>query len=64
MRCATCDGFPCRVGAKSDAEVRAIDPALATGSARLATGVRVDRLVTDGSGRRVVEAVGVGPTGR
>ena len=63
LRCATCDGFPCRVGAKSDAEVRAIDPALATGSARLATGVRIERLVTDGSGRRVVEAVGTGPDG-
>ena len=63
MRCATCDGFPCRLGAKSDAEVCAVDPALATGSARLATGVRVERLVTDGSGRRVVEAVGVGPNG-
>ena len=63
VRCATCDGFPCRLGAKSDAEVCAVDPALATGSARLATGVRVERLVTDGSGRRVVEAVGVGPDG-
>ena len=31
LRCATCDGFPCRVGAKSDAEVCAVDPALATG---------------------------------
>ena len=61
VRCATCDGFPCRLGAKSDAEVCAVDPALATGSARLATGVRVERLVTDASGRRVVEAVGVGP---
>ena len=63
VRCATCDGFPCRLGAKSDAEVCAVDPALATGSARLATGVPVERLVTDGSGRRVVEAVGVGPNG-
>ena len=63
VRCATCDGFPCRLGAKSDAEVCAVDPALATGSARLATGVRVERLVTDASGRRVVEAVGVGPDG-
>jgi len=63
VRCATCDGFPCRLGAKSDAEVCAVDPALATGSARLATGVRVERLVTDGSGRRVVAAVGVGPNG-
>jgi choline dehydrogenase-like flavoprotein len=63
VRCATCDGFPCRLGAKSDAEVCAVDPALATGSARLATSVRVDRLVTDGPGGRVVEAVGVGPSG-
>ena len=63
VRCATCDGFPCRLGAKSDAEVCAVDPALATGSARLATGVRVDRLVTDGSGRRVVKAVGFGAEG-
>ena len=63
VRCATCDGFPCRLGAKSDAEVCAIDPALATGSARLATGVRVERLVTDGSGRRVTQALGVGPSG-
>ena len=63
VRCATCDGFPCRLGAKSDAEVCAVDPALATGSARLATSVRVDRLVTDGPGRRVVEAGGVGPSG-
>ena len=63
VRCATCDGFPCRLGAKSDAEVCAVDPALATGSARLSTGVRVERLVTDASGRRVVEAVGVGPDG-
>ena len=47
VRCATCDGFPCRLGAKSDAEVCAIDPALATGSARLATGVRV-RATGDG----------------
>ena len=29
IRCATCDGFPCRLGAKSDAETCAIDPALA-----------------------------------
>jgi choline dehydrogenase-like flavoprotein len=53
IRCATCDGFPCRVGAKSDAETCGVDPALATGNARLETGVRVRRLVADSSGRRV-----------
>lgn len=63
IRCGTCDGFPCRVGAKSDAETCAIDPALATGNARLATGLTVRRLVTDGTGRRVVAAVATGPDG-
>jgi choline dehydrogenase-like flavoprotein len=53
IRCGTCDGFPCKLGAKSDAETCGIDPALATGNARLASGVRVRRIVTDGSGRRV-----------
>jgi choline dehydrogenase-like flavoprotein len=51
VRCGTCDGFPCKLGAKSDAETRGIDPALETGNARLATGVRVQRIVR--SGRRV-----------
>ena len=53
IRCATCDGFPCRIGAKSDAETCAIDPALADSGLRLATGSHVRRIVTDGSGRRV-----------
>ena len=44
IRCATCDGFPCRVGAKWDAETCALDPALADRAARLATGLRVRRL--------------------
>jgi choline dehydrogenase-like flavoprotein len=41
------------VGAKSDAETCGIDPALATGNARLVTGLRVRRIVTDNGGRRV-----------
>jgi choline dehydrogenase-like flavoprotein len=53
IRCATCDGFPCRLGAKSDAETCGIDPALATGNARLVTGARVRRIATDRSGKRV-----------
>ena len=51
IRCGTCDGFPCKLGAKSDAETCGIEPALATGNARLATGLRVRRIVADG--RRV-----------
>jgi len=53
IRCGTCDGFPCKVGAKSDAETCGVDPAIATGHARLLTGVRVRRIVTGGNGRRV-----------
>ncbi len=53
IRCATCDGFPCRLGAKSDAETCALDPAIATGSVDLVTGARVRRIVPAGHGRRV-----------
>jgi choline dehydrogenase-like flavoprotein len=63
IRCATCDGFPCPYGAKSDAETCGIDPALATGHARLETGVRARRIVTDASGRRVDHVVADGPHG-
>ena len=63
VRSSTCDGFPCARGAKSDAETCGIDPALATGHARLATGVRVTRLVTNGSGRRVERLLAEGPEG-
>ncbi len=63
IRCATCDGFPCLLGAKSDAETCAVDPALATGHARLETGVRVRRIVADRSGRRVDHLIADGPDG-
>src|SRR5215203_4327752 len=64
IRCATCDGFPCRIGAKSDAETCALDPAIAEGTGlRLATGMRVRRIVTDGPGRRVTHLVVEGPDG-
>ena len=63
IRCATCDGFPCRVGAKSDAETVGIDPALETGKARLLSGVRVTRLVTEGSAGRVSHLEAQGANG-
>jgi choline dehydrogenase-like flavoprotein len=63
IRTPTCDGFPCARGAKSDAETCAIDPALATGNARPATGVLVGRIATDGTGRRVSRLLADGPEG-
>ena len=57
IRCGTCDGFPCRWNAKSDAEICALEPALATGRVRLVEGAYVDRIETDSSGR-IVRAIG------
>lgn len=54
--CKTCDGFPCQLGAKSDAETRGVDVAVERG-ATLHTGIKVKRLVTDSArGQRVVAA--------
>jgi choline dehydrogenase-like flavoprotein len=54
VRCRTCDGFACKLGAKNDAEVRLVDPAIATGNVDLVLETLVHRLVTDQSGRKVV----------
>lgn len=52
-RCNRCDGFPCLVHAKSDAEVVGIRPALAAPTLSLLTRALVRRLHTDASGRSV-----------
>jgi len=53
IRCATCDGFPCLVQAKSDAEMQGVRPALEHRNVALLTGARAIRLRTDGTGRSV-----------
>ena len=53
IRCATCDGHPCLVNAKSDAQVCAIDPALEFPNVTLLTRAMVRRLVTSSSGREI-----------
>ena len=53
IRCGTCDGFPCLVSAKADAQVCAVDPALKSPNVTLMTNTYVEKLATDGSGRRV-----------
>ena len=53
IRCRTCDGFACKLGAKNDAEVRLVDPALETGNVDLILETYVHRLLTDASGRKV-----------
>lgn len=53
LRCNTCDGFPCLVHAKSDAEVCCIEPALAHPNVTLLTHASVERLDTTASGREI-----------
>ena len=53
IRCETCDGFPCLVDAKSDAQVCAVDPALQYDNVTLKTDAYVERLETSPSGREI-----------
>jgi choline dehydrogenase-like flavoprotein len=57
IRCATCDGYPCLVHAKSDAEVIAVRPVLDRDNVTLLTGAEVTRLETDDRGRTVTGVV-------
>lgn len=53
IRCATCDGFPCLLHAKSDAEIACLRPALEHSNVQLMRHACVERLETDASGREV-----------
>ena len=53
IRCKTCDGFVCKVDAKSDAEINALNPAIATGKVKLMTGAKVEKVVLTADGKSV-----------
>lgn len=55
IRCDTCDGFPCLVKAKADAQVICVDPALEYPNVTLMTEAYVDRLETNTSGREITK---------
>ena len=57
IRCAWCDGFPCMVHAKSDAETIAVRPILDMPNVTLLLNAEVTRLETDPSGRVVTGVV-------
>jgi choline dehydrogenase-like flavoprotein len=57
IRCNTCDGFPCLLGAKSDAQAVCVEPALTYPNVTLLTNARVVRLDTSPSGREVTGVV-------
>ena len=57
IRCDTCDGYPCLMDAKSDAQILCVDPALRFPNVSLLTNAYVKRLETTASGREVSRVV-------
>jgi choline dehydrogenase-like flavoprotein len=57
IRCADCDGFPCKVHAKSDADVLGVRPALQNPNVNLLTNAHAVRLVTNPAGTTVTGVV-------
>ena len=57
VRCQDCDGFPCLVHAKSDAEVMAVRPALEHDNVTLLTNATALSLKTNADGTAVTEVV-------
>jgi len=57
IRCSTCDGFPCLVHAKSDAEVIGVRPVLDLENVTLVTGAEVESFRTDDGGTTVTGVV-------
>lgn len=53
IRCETCDGYPCLVRAKADAQVCCVEPALRYPNVTLLVNSPVVRLTTNASGRAV-----------
>ncbi|MCR4265830.1 FAD-dependent oxidoreductase [Nitratireductor sp. ZSWI3] len=53
VRCATCDGFPCKLGAKNDVEQILVQQLLQRPNVTLKTHSKVERIVLDEAGRKV-----------
>ncbi|WP_019506118.1 GMC oxidoreductase [Pleurocapsa sp. PCC 7319] len=53
IRCDTCDGFPCLVDGKADAEVNCINPTRKYDNVTLMTGAKVLKLHTNSTGKEV-----------
>ncbi|MFC7760586.1 GMC family oxidoreductase N-terminal domain-containing protein [Catellatospora bangladeshensis] len=57
IRCARCDGFPCPLHAKSDAETLAVRPALTAPNVTMLTHAHVVRLETNPEGTAVTQVI-------
>jgi len=58
IRCGTCDGYPCRVDAKGDAEISLLNRALAHSNVTLWTKAKVERLHLQADGNRISHIAG------
>ena len=54
IRCKTCDGFPCKVLAKADADICAVRPALESANVQLWANSYARKLLTDETGKHVI----------
>jgi choline dehydrogenase-like flavoprotein len=57
IRCDTCDGYPCLVDAKADAQICCVDKALQHENVTLISNAEVERLLTDASGKSIKSVV-------
>jgi len=53
IRCGTCDGYPCQIDAKADAEMSTVRPALATGHLTLRKSTLVRKLLLGRDGKTI-----------
>lgn len=53
IRCSTCDGYPCLVHAKSDAEISTVRPVLGRTNVTMLVEAKAERLLTNASGREI-----------
>ena len=54
IRCDTCDGFPCLIHAKADADINCVRPSLEDANITLMTEVKATKLITDPSGNSII----------
>jgi choline dehydrogenase-like flavoprotein len=57
VRCTNSDGYPCPLGAKADAEVLGVRPALVNQNVTFLTNAKAVKLETDAAGRSVTHVV-------
>jgi choline dehydrogenase-like flavoprotein len=57
IRCGTCDGFPCLLDAKADAQTCGVDPAVSHPNVTLLTNARVEKLESSPTGRAISKVI-------